>query len=164
MKIWYDACTGKQVRYGIAILNRLRALGHKVMLTTRDHKDTLPLAELLKENLVFIILNVMFLSMMISFIYLQSSSVHLMEEENAKKIALLIDGSKPGTEIQINFKDFFEKAEEGGISKESSIKIDNEKNLVIIKGSKKSFYEYSYFNDVNVKYNFEGDFLILEIV
>lgn len=52
MKIWYDACTGKQVRYGIAILNRLRALGHKVMLTTRDHKDTLPLAELLKEKII----------------------------------------------------------------------------------------------------------------
>jgi predicted glycosyltransferase len=52
MKIWYDACTGKQVRYGIAISKRLRALGHKVKLTTRDHKDTLPLADLLKEKII----------------------------------------------------------------------------------------------------------------
>lgn len=49
MKVWYDACTGKQVRYGVAIAKRLRKLGHEVTLTTREHPDTLPLAHLLKE-------------------------------------------------------------------------------------------------------------------
>jgi len=48
MKVWYDACTGKQIRYGVAIAKRLRALGHEVTLTTRKHPDTLPLARLLK--------------------------------------------------------------------------------------------------------------------
>jgi predicted glycosyltransferase len=52
MKVWYDACTGKQVRYGIAIAKRLRSLGHEVTLTTRKHPDTLPLAHLLKEPFV----------------------------------------------------------------------------------------------------------------
>jgi len=49
MKIWYDACTGKQVRYGVAIARRLRTLGHEIILTTREHPDTLALAGLLKE-------------------------------------------------------------------------------------------------------------------
>jgi len=52
MKVWYDACTGKHLRYGIAIAKRLRALGHEVILTTRDHPDTLLLAEHLKEEVI----------------------------------------------------------------------------------------------------------------
>ncbi len=50
MKIWYDARTGKQVRYGIAIAKRLRKAGHTVLLTTREHPDTVALAELLGES------------------------------------------------------------------------------------------------------------------
>lgn len=52
MKVWYDACTGKHVRYGIAIAKRLRALGREVVLTTRSHPDTLALASLLEENFI----------------------------------------------------------------------------------------------------------------
>jgi hypothetical protein len=54
MKVWYDACTGKQVRYGVAIARRLRALGHEVLLTTRKHPDTLALANLLGEPFVIV--------------------------------------------------------------------------------------------------------------
>jgi len=54
MRIWYDACTGKQVRYGVAISRRLRKAGHKVILTTREHPDTLPLAKYLNENFTVI--------------------------------------------------------------------------------------------------------------
>ncbi|MEM3641072.1 MAG: DUF354 domain-containing protein, partial [Candidatus Bathyarchaeia archaeon] len=54
MRIWYDACTGKHVRYGVAIAKRLRALGHEVILTTRKHPDTLPLAEFLKEKFIVV--------------------------------------------------------------------------------------------------------------
>ncbi len=53
-KVWYDACTGKQVRYGVAIARRLRSLGHEVMLTTRKHPDTLALANLLRESFVIV--------------------------------------------------------------------------------------------------------------
>jgi len=52
MKIWYDSCTGKHLRYGVAIAKRLRSLGHEVILTTRKHPDTLPLAEFLKEKFI----------------------------------------------------------------------------------------------------------------
>jgi len=52
MKIWYDACTGKHIRYGTVIAKRLRKLGHSVILTTRRHPDTLKLAEILKEKFI----------------------------------------------------------------------------------------------------------------
>jgi len=52
MKIWYDACTGKHIRYGTAIAKRFRKLGHEVILTTRKHPDTLELAKILKEKFI----------------------------------------------------------------------------------------------------------------
>lgn len=50
VRIWYDACTGKHIRYGAAIAKRLRKSGHEVILTTRDHPDTLALAHIIGEK------------------------------------------------------------------------------------------------------------------
>jgi predicted glycosyltransferase len=50
MRVWYDACTGKHVRYGVAIAKRLRKLGHEVIFTTREHPDTVALAKILGED------------------------------------------------------------------------------------------------------------------
>ena len=54
MKIWYDACTGKQVRYANAIGERLRKKGHEFIFTTREHPDTIPLARILGEQPIVI--------------------------------------------------------------------------------------------------------------
>jgi len=50
MKIWYDACTGKHVRYAVAVAKRFRELGHEMILTTRRHPDTTALANILNEK------------------------------------------------------------------------------------------------------------------
>lgn len=50
MRIWYDACTGKHLRYGSAICKRLKKKGHQIILTTRKHPDTIPIARLLGED------------------------------------------------------------------------------------------------------------------
>jgi predicted glycosyltransferase len=50
VRVWYDACTGKHVRYGAAIAERLRKSGHEVIFTTREHPDTLALARIIGEN------------------------------------------------------------------------------------------------------------------
>jgi predicted glycosyltransferase len=47
MKIWYDACTGKHVRYGSAIVKRLNEKGYETIFTLREHPDTIPLAKYL---------------------------------------------------------------------------------------------------------------------
>ncbi|MGE5533746.1 MAG: DUF354 domain-containing protein [Bacillota bacterium] len=54
MKIWYDACTGKHIRYGIAIGKRLRKAGHQFIFTTREHPDTIALAKLLGEKPIIV--------------------------------------------------------------------------------------------------------------
>ncbi len=50
VRIWYDACTGKHIRYGAAIAKCLRKSGHEVILTTREHPDTLALASVIGEK------------------------------------------------------------------------------------------------------------------
>ncbi|MEM3765494.1 MAG: DUF354 domain-containing protein [Candidatus Bathyarchaeia archaeon] len=54
MRVWYDACTGKHVRYGVALTKRLRERRHEVILTTRKHPDTIPLANFLNENFIVV--------------------------------------------------------------------------------------------------------------
>lgn len=54
MRVWYDACTGKHVRYGVALTKRLRERGHEVILNTRKHPDTIPLANFLNENFIVV--------------------------------------------------------------------------------------------------------------
>lgn len=54
MRIWYDACTGKHLRYGSAICKRLKKKGHKIIFTTRKHPDTIPIARLLGEDPIVI--------------------------------------------------------------------------------------------------------------
>jgi predicted glycosyltransferase len=50
MKVWYDACTGKHIRYGAAIAKRFRSGKYNFIFTTREHPDTLPLARILGET------------------------------------------------------------------------------------------------------------------
>ncbi|MEM3377441.1 MAG: DUF354 domain-containing protein [Candidatus Bathyarchaeia archaeon] len=54
MQIWYDACTGKHMRYGAAIAKKLRDHGHEVILSTRQHPDTLQVADFLNEKPIVI--------------------------------------------------------------------------------------------------------------
>jgi predicted glycosyltransferase len=54
VRIWYDALTGKHVRYGAAVAKRFRQQGHDVILTTRKHPDTVELAKILKERFLVV--------------------------------------------------------------------------------------------------------------
>jgi predicted glycosyltransferase len=54
MRVWYDACTGKHVRYAVAVARRLRKRGYEVVLTTRLHPDTISLAKVLEEEFVIV--------------------------------------------------------------------------------------------------------------
>jgi predicted glycosyltransferase len=54
MRVWYDACTGKHMRYGAALGRRLKSRGHEFVLTTREHPDTLGLASVVGEKPVVV--------------------------------------------------------------------------------------------------------------
>jgi hypothetical protein len=112
-------------------------------------KVTSKKANILTENIIFIILNLAFLTILILFVFSKAGSAAVLEEKYAKQIALTIDAAKPLMIITLNMQDAFNKMEKDWI-KEYVVKIDKENNLVIVKLGEKGGYTYSYFNDVDV--------------
>ncbi|MBT4258009.1 hypothetical protein HOD88_02410 [archaeon] len=104
--------------------------------------------EILVENLIFIMLNLIFLSILTLFLLKQGSGAIVLEESYAKQIALLIDSAKPGALIKLNMEKGIELARENNV--EQMMRIDN--NLVTIKLSKNGGYSYSFFNEVDVDF------------
>ncbi len=104
--------------------------------------------EILIENVVFIILNVLFLAILVMFLMKQGQGAVLLESSYAKESSLLIDGAKPGMIFTLNMGDGMEIAEENGIDFSDVVEVG--KNYVIVKLTDKGGYKYTFFNDVNV--------------
>ena len=111
-------------------------------------------AALLPENILFIVLNLVFLSILLIFVYSKSGGLELYEEAYAKNIALLIDSSRPGTEFYLNLEGGIKKAEEEGFDLNKIVQINE--NIVKVQLSEKSKYTYSFFNDVDVLVKFDN--------
>ena len=60
--------------------------------------------EILVGNVIFIVLNIIYLSILITFLYTRASGAVLLEEVSAKQIALLIDGAQPGMFFYLNME------------------------------------------------------------
>jgi hypothetical protein len=105
---------------------------------------------ILLENIIFIILNLLFISILILFIYLKSENAAVLEEVYAKQIALIIDSAKPGMIINLDMEKAIEtaKKELGEDRIKEIVSIDN--NIVTVKLREKGGYEYSFFNNVDV--------------
>jgi len=116
---------------------------------------------IIMENLVFIILNLVFFGIIILFVATKMSSPFVMEEKYSKSLALMIDASKPGMLITIDFSDAIAQAKKNGISKEAIVHITG--NVVNVNVVGKNGYSYSFFNDVLVNSYFDEDKLVLFI-
>lgn len=82
------------------------------------------------------------------FLFRQGSGAIVLEQSYAKNIALLIDSSRPVTEMKLNMKEGFNLAEANGINAEDIVKING--NIVTVKLSGQGGYDYSFFNNVDV--------------
>jgi hypothetical protein len=103
---------------------------------------------ILLENVIFIVLNLVYITVLVLFLFRQGSGTIILEQSYAKNIALLIDSSKPITEMKLNMEDAINLAEKNGISRDEIVKIND--NVVTVKLNPKGGYEYSFFNDVDV--------------
>lgn len=111
-------------------------------------------ANILTENLLFIILNLVFVVILVLFIFSRMSVEGILEEKYAKQIALIIDGAKPVMEIHLNMKDAVEKAKSNNILPQEIVGIsENSVNVKI--NSRGEGYSYSFFNDVDAVIYFD---------
>lgn len=104
--------------------------------------------ELLVENVIFIILNLAFLSIVVLFVVQQSSSVSELEEVYSKKAALMIDSAKPAMKLKFDMGEGLEEAEDSAINFEDALRVED--NNVIVSLSNKTSHSYHFFNKVNV--------------
>ena len=102
--------------------------------------------EVLVENIIFIVLNLLFLTILMLFLLRQGDGAIVLEQSYAKNIVLLIDSAKPVMEIQLNMEKAKEVAKKNNVNFEDIVKIED--NLIIVKLSEKGGYSYSFFNDV----------------
>ncbi|MFB6246554.1 MAG: hypothetical protein ABEI74_03120 [Candidatus Pacearchaeota archaeon] len=115
----------------------------KLFSFRRDRK-----AGVLIQNVIFIVLNLIFISMLMMFLWQQSGSEALIEETYSKKIALTVDSAKPVMEIKINMQDALETSRENGFDFSKVVNVQG--NTVSVKLSEKGGHEYNFFNDVSV--------------
>lgn len=108
-------------------------------------------ANILVENIIFIVLNVLFLTILVIFLFSKTGSAAVLEENYAKQIALLIDSAKPGTVIHLNMEDAIDMAEKEGLNT-GNIVIKSD-NVITVKLRERGGYSYSFFNDVGVDVN-----------
>jgi len=101
---------------------------------------------ILVENVIFIVLTLIFFSILIYFIFSRTGGASLMEEELAKQVALIIDSSKPETIIKINVEDALAKAKKENYQK-NIISITG--NTVTVKLRENGGYSYSFFNNID---------------
>ncbi len=106
--------------------------------------------EILIENVIFIILNLVFLTILILFLVKQGSGAVSLERLYSKQISLLIDSAVPGTILKINMEKAFKVSEDKGFSFDKAVYIKD--NVVTVKLSLDSGAKYTFFNDVDVSY------------
>jgi hypothetical protein len=101
---------------------------------------------ILTENIIFIILNLVFLSILIIFLFSKMGGAAVLEEKYAKQIALILDSAEPGMTIYLNMEDAIKIAKKENRDLDNVISIQN--NVVSVQLREKGGYSYSFFNDV----------------
>lgn len=110
-------------------------------------------ANILTENIIFLVLNIVFLMILVIFLFSKTGSAAILEEKYAKKIALAVDSAKPGMIIHIDMKDAINEARKQDKNINNIVVIED--NIVLVKLREKGGYEYSFFNDVEVNANLD---------
>lgn len=107
--------------------------------------------DLLSSVVIFILLNVLFFSVMFAFVYISGSKARIYEQAYSKQIALVIDESRPGTIVTVDLSKVYEVArKEKRFDK--MIILDAENNIIEVRlQNAGEGYKTKYFSSVNVK-------------
>lgn len=109
---------------------------------------------ILTQNIIFIILNLVFLSILIIFLFSKTGNAALLEEKYAKQIALILDSAKPGMRIFLDMEDAIKIAEKENRDIKKIVSVQD--NVVTVQLREKGSYSYSFFNDLD----YDTDFFI----
>ena len=113
--------------------------------------------ELIMEAIIFMIFNLAFFVILFIFVSRVGSGIAQYEELYAKQLALILDriDSSAGNEIYLNVNDGALLSEKKGFTPKINIE-GNNVNIQLIQGRG---YEYSFFNNLNIK---KAEYVVLE--
>jgi len=101
------------------------------------------------EAIIFIILNLLFFSILTFFIIRSGSGDSVLEEVYSKKLALILDNMKPGMEVNISAQDLFDRTIRNKIGDFPITVLNNKINVRV--SAESSGYDSYYFSQVNPK-------------
>ncbi len=123
--------------------------------------------ELTTPIIMILLLDIVVFVILLIFVSKASSGALIYEGVYAKEIAFLIDGSRPGTDISMDFSKAIEIAKKNGVKEEglkNLVEIDEENNLVKVSLRGDAGKEFYYFSDyVVIVPGLEGDNLIIRV-
>ncbi|MDP3992054.1 MAG: hypothetical protein Q8P79_00930 [Nanoarchaeota archaeon] len=108
---------------------------------------------ILTENIIFIVLNLAFITILLLFLFSRTGDASVLEEKYAKQISMLIDAAEPVTTIHLNMEDAVEIAEKENFP--AGEIVTRTGNVITVKLREDGGYSYSFFNDVDVNANFD---------
>jgi len=114
------------------------------------------------SSIIFIVLNILFFTMLLFFVYDSSQGVVVYEQTYAKQIALLIDRAHAPSTIHLDFSEglnLLEKDKLTAQAKDDLVRFGNHKVIVTLGDGEG--YSFEYFSSYRVQTHFEGDALVL---
>ena len=103
--------------------------------------------DVLHGAIIFVVLNLIFFAIMSYTVARASSGATLVEQKYAKRIALIIDQAKPGTNLSLDLEEVYFLADKNGVDRLHTVRIDNEKKEVFVQVDVGKGYTYSFFSD-----------------
>lgn len=108
------------------------------------------IGEILTNNLIYIILFLVFFMLMFYFVVGFQDGASVWEDFYAKELAKIVDGSEPGTEIYLDITEITAIAFRNGKTKNKIVRFDNVNNEIVVSLTHKGGTAFSFFNDVDV--------------
>ena len=106
--------------------------------------------EILTNNLIYIILFLVFFMLMFYFVVGFQDGSSVWEEFYAKEIVKIVNEAEPGTEIYLDVTALTKIAFKHGKSRNEIITFNNLQNSVIVSLTSKSGTSFNFFNDVDI--------------
>ena len=117
----------------------------------------------LKEVVIYMLLAIAVFSLIFFSIDWIAGKSSFYEQVYAKKIVLLIDKAKSGTEINYDVSELNSRAKKSGF-KGKIVEIDNNENKVKVKLIDGGGYDFYYFNNADIVWELKDEKLKMRIV
>lgn len=117
----------------------------------------------LREVVIYVLLALAVFSLAFVSIDWIAGQSAFYEQIYAKKVGLLIDKAKPGSEINYDVSELYKRAKKSGF-KGRVVDIDNNENRVRVKLADGGGFDFNYFNSADVVWEVDGNWLRMKIV